>query len=67
MAKYMVAYWRSPSYNMTRICMTTIIALLYGTFFLNKAHIPKEGQLLTTSLVLTVSFTKQGATSAGEV
>ncbi|KAK9826588.1 hypothetical protein WJX74_004476 [Apatococcus lobatus] len=43
MAKYLVAYWRSPSYNLTRICMTAVIALLYGTFFYKKAHVPAEG------------------------
>ena len=43
MAKFLVAYWRSPSYNLTRICMTVLIALLYGTFFYKKAHIPATG------------------------
>lgn len=43
MAKYLVGFWRLPSYNLTRILMTIVIALLYGTFFYKKAHVPAEG------------------------
>lgn len=55
MAKYMVAYFRLPSYNLVRICLTIVIALLYGTFFYKKAHVPAEGehgtfQSLTSSM-----------------
>lgn len=29
------SYWRNPSYTATRIFFTTVIALIFGTIFLN--------------------------------
>lgn len=36
-------YWRSPAYNLTRLAMTTLIALFYGTMYLQKGHLPTTG------------------------
>ena len=46
MKKWSVMYWRSPAYNLTRFLMTTLIALFYGTMYLQKGHIPKSGELM---------------------
>ena len=44
MKKWSIMYWRSPAYNLTRFLMTTLIALFYGTMYLQKGHLPKSGQ-----------------------
>ncbi len=43
MKKWSTMYWRSPAYNLTRFLMTTLIALFYGTMYLQKGHLPKSG------------------------
>ena len=43
MKKWAVMYWRSPAYNLTRFLMTTLIALFYGTMYLQKGHLPASG------------------------
>ena len=42
--KFRLAYWRSPSYNLTRMLMTLLICLFYGTVFWGRGRMPKEGQ-----------------------
>lgn len=41
--KYFAFYWRAPHYNMTRIVMTLLIALLYGLIYLNEGKAVREG------------------------
>ena len=41
--KYFAFYWRAPHYNMTRIVMTLIIAILYGLVYLNEAKPLRDG------------------------
>lgn len=38
-----LAYWRSPSYNLTRMLMTLLICLFYGTVFWGRGRMPSEG------------------------
>ena len=46
MKKWGLMYWRSPAYNLTRFLMTTLIALFYGTMYLQKGHLPTSGSPL---------------------
>lgn len=46
MKKWAVMYWRSPAYNLTRFLMTTLIALFYGTMYLQKGRLPASGSPL---------------------
>ncbi len=41
--KYFAFYWRAPHYNMTRIVMTLLIALLYGLVYLNEGKAVRDG------------------------
>ena len=41
--KYFAFYWRAPHYNLTRIVMTLIIAVLYGLVYLNAAKPVRDG------------------------
>lgn len=41
--KYRLSYWRSPSYNLTRMLMTLLICLFYGTMYLGRGRIPSQG------------------------
>lgn len=41
--KYRLSYWRSPSYNLTRMIMTLLICLFYGTMFWGRGRLPKNG------------------------
>lgn len=41
--KYRLSYWRSPSYNLTRMLMTLLICLFYGTMFWRRGRLPKDG------------------------
>lgn len=42
--KFWLAYWRSPSYNLTRMLMTLLICLFYGTVFWGRGRMPSEGK-----------------------
>ena len=42
--KFRLAYWRSPSYNLTRMLMTLLICLFYGTVFWGRGRLPTEGE-----------------------
>ena len=44
--KFRLAYWRSPSYNLTRMLMTLLICLFYGTVFWGRGRLPAEGESL---------------------
>lgn len=44
MRKWGITYWRSPAYNLTRMLMTSLIALFYGTMYLNKGKLRKTGE-----------------------
>ena len=44
--KFRLAYWRSPSYNLTRMLMTLLICLFYGTVFWGRGRLPAEGEPL---------------------
>lgn len=52
MKKWAVMYWRSPAYNLTRFLMTTLIALFYGTMYLQKGHLPASGTTPLPSLAM---------------
>ncbi|BDA47962.1 ABC transporter G family member 36 [Coccomyxa sp. Obi] len=41
--KYRLSYWRSPSYNLTRMLMTLLICLFYGTMFWGRGRLPATG------------------------
>ncbi len=41
--KYRLSYWRSPSYNLTRMLMTLLICLFYGTMFWGRGRLPRDG------------------------
>ena len=41
--KFRLAYWRSPSYNLTRMLMTLLICLFYGTVFWGRGRVPAGG------------------------
>ena len=43
LGKYFAFYWRAPHYNMTRIIMTLLIALLYGLVYLNEGKAVRDG------------------------
>jgi hypothetical protein len=42
--KYRLSYWRSPSYNLTRMLMTLLISLFYGTMYLGRGRVPTTGK-----------------------
>ena len=42
--KFRLAYWRSPSYNLTRMVMTLLICLFYGTVFWGRGRLPAQGE-----------------------
>ena len=42
--KFRLAYWRSPSYNLTRMLMTLLICLFYGTVFWGRGRVPATGE-----------------------
>eukprot|EP00494_Astrolonche_serrata_P029140 UN29407 len=44
------SYWRNPSYTATRIFFTTVIALIFGTIFLNLGQKVGKRQDLFNSL-----------------
>lgn len=56
MKKWAVMYWRSPAYNLTRFLMTTLIALFYGTMYLQKGHLPASGSALPCALTCPLSI-----------
>lgn len=61
MAKYMNAYWRTPSYNYIRYIITTIVALLYGSIYYKAAEVTNPMQFQHVQSVggviyLSVSF-----------
>lgn len=41
--KYRLSYWRSPSYNLTRLLLTLAICIFYGTMFLGRGRLPTDG------------------------
>ena len=53
--KFRLAYWRSPSYNLTRMLMTLLICLFYGTVFWGRGRVPDEGAPCTCPLYLCLS------------
>ena len=38
-----LSYWRSPSYNLTRLLLTLAICIFYGTMFLGRGRLPTDG------------------------
>jgi hypothetical protein len=32
--KLLTAYWRMPAYNFTRLCMTVVVALVFGFMYM---------------------------------
>lgn len=42
-ARARLAYWRAPTYNLTRLLLTLAICLFYGTMFLNRGRLPSNG------------------------
>ncbi|GAB9476644.1 Atp-binding protein [Globisporangium polare] len=41
--RFMDMYWRTPSYNLTRFVVTTILALLFGLVFVNAEYTSYQG------------------------
>mmetsp|Transcript_4643 Transcript_4643/g.13342 ORF Transcript_4643/g.13342 Transcript_4643/m.13342 type:complete len:1521 (-) Transcript_4643:659-5221(-) len=54
--KFFVIYWRSPAYNVTRVFMTCLIALLYGAMYFNKGTISDGAQASDVQNVMGVLF-----------
>ncbi len=50
--KFRLAYWRSPSYNLTRMLMTLLICLFYGTVFWGRGRVPATGETRISHLHL---------------
>jgi hypothetical protein len=38
-----LAYWRAPTYNLTRLLLTLAICLFYGTMVLGRGRLPSGG------------------------
>eukprot|EP00884_Botryococcus_braunii_P019076 jgi/Botrbrau1/5852/Bobra.0366s0033.1 len=41
--KYWLAYWRAPTYNLSRMVLTLLLCLFYGSLYFGQGHIPKSG------------------------
>ncbi len=57
--KYRLSYWRSPSYNLTRMIMTLLICLFYGTMFYGRGRLPTTGEINPVSIPNSNSNSKQ--------
>jgi hypothetical protein len=45
MKKIMTIYWRSPSYNATRLMVSAIVALLFGSIYVSQQDVTNESDL----------------------
>jgi hypothetical protein len=43
--KIMTVYWRSPSYNTTRLMVSAIVALLFGSVYVSQQELTNESDL----------------------
>ena len=57
--KFRLAYWRSPSYNLTRMLMTLLICLFYGTVFWGRGRMPAQGERSATASGRHVTMLRQ--------
>ncbi|KDD76344.1 ABC-2 type transporter, partial [Helicosporidium sp. ATCC 50920] len=55
--KFFKVYWHLPSYNMVRLCLTLVIALIYGVTYLHKGDLDRvaDGQPLTVAAVQNIA------------
>ncbi|CAD7702122.1 unnamed protein product [Ostreobium quekettii] len=40
--KFFVSYWRSPAYNLVRMIMTAVVALVFGSLYYGEGDIPRD-------------------------
>ena len=59
--KYRLSYWRSPSYNLTRMIMTLLICLFYGTMFYGRGRLPTTGEINPFQFLVQTQIQKKAA------
>lgn len=63
MNKFNILYWRSPSYNIVRMIVTTVTALLFGSLFWGKGDLgdhPDLGDIQSAMGVLFAGISFMG-------
>ncbi|MEW5312137.1 MAG: hypothetical protein WDW38_003787 [Sanguina aurantia] len=56
LTKFMITYWRSPGYNVTRLGMTLVVALLYGAIYYRLALLPNPAAFADVQNSLGVMY-----------
>lgn len=54
--KYMLAYWRTPSYNFTRYMVTVLVAILYGSIYYKAGDISAPATVASVQNVMGVIY-----------
>jgi hypothetical protein len=60
-------YWRSPSYNTIRLMISAVIALLFGSIYVNDPTPVTEGDMSSRATTLFISFIFLGVNSLNTV